>query len=503
MNYSYLYINKLIGEDRLDLFDQLKKSVEILNLVEKDYGSISLFIEPGDADVKDFSKKNGIFNREISLSRNYSKDGNISLIDILVEKIIQLKNFNQEQDTVLLDIDTVFKSSIPMNFWEDDRAVFWSAEYYITQFRNLDKVLPYIPWEEIDIKFTNDFIMYNTGVVYIPKKHRKEICEKALWITDYLNNGQFLPNDRFGNKLDEQIGLSIAVHDHYGKYGKIKTCEQYIHHYWDEKARGIKWWKNPKVEETNKVKSLPISAGIISWNSKESLKNTLNSYRKNGLFDIVDDFTILFQEASEEDKKLAQEFNIPYIALENNIGIGRGFIELCKNAKHPHILLLEHDWELTVDYETTRLRLESALEMLEDDTDVVRLRNRLNPGVPLFSYYACNGRELEHLDPIINLPGAHLHECVHWIENPDLKFPEHIFAEKGHYVTTSRYSNWTNNPCLYRTEFYIKTVSQFVNTGGLLLEPDISNWWARQNFKVSWGEGLFTHNDIDKYGKNS
>ena len=499
MNYSYLYFNKLQGQDRIDLFDQLQKSVEVLNSFEKNHGSITLFVDGYDKEIKEFSRAHGLFNKEITLSRNYSKDGNTALIDILVEKIIQLKDFNQDQDTVLLDVDTLFKSPLPENFWPEDQAVFWSAEYYITQFRNLDKVLPYLPWEEIGIEFDKSFIMYNTGVVYIPKKHRKEICEKALWIADYLNNGKFLPEDRHGNKLDEQIGLSIAVHHYYGKHGKIKTCEQYIHHYWDEKAKGIKWWKDTPV----KKEPLNISAGMISWRSKESLRNTLDSYKRNGLFDIVDDFTILFQEASEEDKQIAEEFNLPYIALDNNIGIGHGFVELCKKAKHPHVLLLEHDWELTVDAETTRLRLDAALDMLKGDTDVVRLRNRINPGLPLFSYHACKDRELEHTDPSIGLPGAHLHECVHWVEYPDYTFPGYIFAEKGHYVTTSRFSNWTNNPCLHRRDFYIELVSWFADKGGLLLEPDISNWWARQQFKVAWGEGLFTHNDIDKYGKNS
>ena len=491
------------GQDRVDLFDQLKKSVEILNQTEKDHGSITLFVDPSDTEVKDFAKSHGLFHKDISLSRNYTRDGNISLIDILVEKIIQLRDFNSNQDTVLLDVDTLFKDSVPENFWSKDQAVFWSAEYYITQFRNLDKVLPRLPWKEIGIDFNKDFIMYNTGVVYIPKQHRKEICEKALWITDYLNNGEFDPADRHGSKLDEQIGLSIAVHDYYGKYGNIKTCENIIHHYWEEKTKGIKWWAGADLTPKKTYKKLPISAGLISWKSNQSLRNTLESYKRNGLFEIVDDFTILFQEATEEDEQLANEYGIPYISLQENIGIGHGFVRLCKNAKHPHVLLLEHDWELTVDAETTELRLEAALEMLLGDTDVVRLRNRVNPGLPLFSYHACKDRELEHTDPTIGLPGAHLHECVHWVDYPDYQFPGYMFAEKGHYVTTSRFSNWTNNPCLHRRDFYIELVSWFADKGGLLLEPDISNWWARQQFKIAWGEGLFTHNDIDKHGKNS
>ena len=37
---------------------------------------------------------------------------------------------------------------------------------------------------------------------------------------------------------------------------------------------------------------------------------------------------ILFQEVSEQDKQIANHFGIPYIGLENNIGIGEGFIKI-------------------------------------------------------------------------------------------------------------------------------------------------------------------------------
>jgi hypothetical protein len=240
MNYAYIYVNKLQGDERLDLYGQLAKSIEVLKDKEKSHGSIHIYSDIGDQTAAELAKKEGCFNRPICLSRKYSD--NDSLIDILAEKIIQLKDFNNNQEVTLLDVDTLFLNSIPNDYWTLDTAVLWKAEYYITQFRNLDKVLPLIPWHEIDINFDSSFVMYNTGVVYIPKLHRKEICEKALWITDYLNNGTFKPEDRHGNKLDEQIGLSIAMHDMYGKYGKVKHCNHFIHHYWEEKTKGLKWW---------------------------------------------------------------------------------------------------------------------------------------------------------------------------------------------------------------------------------------------------------------------
>ena len=236
MNYGYLYVNKMQGQDRLDFFGQLKKSVSVLKNLESCPGSIHLFTDKNDTEIKNYADQQGIVNRPIELSRNYP-----GLIGILTEKIIQLRDFDPNKEVVLLDVDTVLIDNLPNDAW--NTAVLWKAEYYITQFRNLDQVLPTIPWHEIGIQFDQSFIMYNTGVVYIPKEHRKEICEKALWIVDKLNDGTRNPEHRYDSKLDEQIGLSIALHDRYGKHGNLKLCDHFIHHYWEEKTKNIRWWE--------------------------------------------------------------------------------------------------------------------------------------------------------------------------------------------------------------------------------------------------------------------
>jgi TPP-dependent pyruvate/acetoin dehydrogenase alpha subunit len=35
----------------------------------------------------------------------------------------------------------------------------------------------------------------------------------------------------------------------------------------------------------------------------------------------------------------------------------------------------------------------------------------------------------------------------------------------------------------------------------LLRQGKISKWWAKQNYKVAHGEGLFKHNDWKKFGR--
>ena len=104
------------------------------------------------------------------------------------------------------------------------------------------------------------------------------------------------------------------------------------------------------------MEKLPISIGILAWNSGQTLVNTLHSYFERQFLHQVNDVCILFQEFSQEDSQIAEHFNIPYIAKKDNIGIGQAFIELTEQAKTDNVLVLEHDWKLIEDKETTRKR---------------------------------------------------------------------------------------------------------------------------------------------------
>lgn len=1054
MNYAYLFVDNLNGHSYENGLNELRTSIATLKRFQQ-HDSIQVFNNETFGKNIDYFRKENVIHNHINLSRSYGKSDDKNPINILVEKIISLKNYNEDEDIVLLDIDTSFNTSIPEDFWDHNHIVLDNAEYYIMQWRNLDKVLPQIPWKQFDINFDSSFIMYNTGVIHIPKRFRKELCEKALSIVDYLNEN-FDPEERCGNKLDEQIALSIVCHDTFGKYGHIKLSNNYIHHHWEEKQNNIKWWEseefkqfkqqnyfyefseirdkkikiesslhlleeyfyslqeiinpectieigafeanfskqmkkkftcnvecwafeaNPynfdyfrnledfhslginyvnlaisdKTDEINfylqdkdkstgveinkivgnnsilnrndenisydsvavksmslddflykfnleksnksiwvdveganknvlmgafnsldnivsimievedkeywkdqwlshdvinflymkgfvpilkdfycltqynvifvkqeyyndptnkqkinnlienyyrdiefsseniktqsipnkksvlvtglwdinrenlngiwnrsydeylenfshlldtdndliifgdeklkeivfskrssentkfiiktsdwfrnreyfnliqknrlnpnwinqnewikdspqgsleyynpiimskmillneaitkddfgyenyywidggiriknhnynksliddisnytnflfitfpyegkevhgfdfgKMKSLtlespnmvsrggffgghknnivnisqlyyklliktlsegfmgteesiftillykypklidyyrldenangdpelffkkfkesndrkklfnkinkknlttnqyklPLSVGILSWNSNYTLKNTLEAYKSNGLFEIANDITLFFQECCEEDISIANEYKIPFIAYKENIGIGEAFIKLCQTAKTDNILLLENDWELIEDKTISFNRLKSGIDMLNDGYDCIRYRHRKTPGYPLYSKEPYCGSELNHYDNITDSVSPHLIECCHWIDDVDLHFPDKIQKVNDHYVTSSRWSCFTNNPCMYKKDFYLSKVKQFVSKSKLL-ENDISYWWVRQDFKVAWGEGLFKHNDIEKYG---
>ncbi|MCW4451895.1 hypothetical protein OK344_06690 [Kaistella sp. BT6-1-3] len=248
------------------------------------------------------------------------------------------------------------------------------------------------------------------------------------------------------------------------------------------------------------MNNFPVSIGILSWNSGKTLKNTLASYRKNGLLDLSEDITILFQEVSTEDKKLAKKFGINYIGLNENIGIGKGISKLIKNAKHETVLFLEHDWELIKNQKTVFSQLQEGLNMLENGFDIVRYRSRSNPGYPVHSMKH-KGKELDYYDTWHKVNAPHLLESLYWLD-PAEAFPDKIQKEGGFFVTNSRWANWTNNPFLLKKSFFKKNIQEIAEKSEHF-ERDIAEWWVNQNFKIAQGEGLFMHNDLKKHPKEN
>jgi hypothetical protein len=246
------------------------------------------------------------------------------------------------------------------------------------------------------------------------------------------------------------------------------------------------------------MNKLPISVGILAWNSGQVLVDTLTTYYNNGLLDMVNDVTILFQEVTPQDIQIATHFGIDCIGLQENIGIGKAFKRLTENSQADYILILEHDWNLIEDKETTYNTLKRSYQAIEMGMDVVRLRHRKNPGNPLFSIQY-KGRELTYYDDWHECQSPHLLDSIHWCD-ADIEFPEFIKKTEDMFWTTSRYGNWTNNPCLYKKQFYLDVIEPFMGEG-IDLERKIAYWWPRQDFKVGHNEGLFKHNDWQKYGK--
>lgn len=247
---------------------------------------------------------------------------------------------------------------------------------------------------------------------------------------------------------------------------------------------------------------IDLSIGIVAWKSGRVLENTLKSYKKAGMFELVDDIVILFQEFSQRDKRIALKYKVKYIAEKENIGIGKAFEKLTYNASKENILLLEHDWKLIEPMDVVINQLNDGIKLLNEGFHCIRYRHRVNYGYPHYSVIRYKaGEELAFYDKWIDLFHPHLLDSIHWQASPDKLWPDKIHKNGNMFTSDSRYANWTNNPCMYKKYFYLQTVKPFVGKG-ISLEENISYWWARQGFKVAHGNGLFKHNDEKKYPSN-
>ena len=91
---------------------------------------------------------------------------------------------------------------------------------------------------------------------------------------------------------------------------------------------------------------ISFAIGILSWKGYDSLENSLNSYKKNGLSNMTDHKFVCLPEYTEEGIKIAEKYNYKPILIKENLGILGGFKKLAKEMPKGPILLLENDLEL-------------------------------------------------------------------------------------------------------------------------------------------------------------
>jgi hypothetical protein len=254
-----------------------------------------------------------------------------------------------------------------------------------------------------------------------------------------------------------------------------------------------KHYLNLWQEYEQSIKSLPITVGILSWASHSTLRNTLQSYKDNGLFEVVQEVIIFFQEVSETDLAIAEEFGITnIISSGSNIGIGPAIVSLVEQARCPYIVFLENDWVLE---RNPKLILKDCVNALEDNKfDFIRLRDSYNPGDPLYTRQF-EGRELD-------CP-QHLLDAQHWLGHSlAWKYPDiaslYVAKSSSFVCTNSFYGSHTNNPAIFKKEFYLEHIAPFAGTG-VQLEGNIIDYWRSSNFKVAHNiPSLFTHQRIDR-----
>ena len=98
-------------------------------------------------------------------------------------------------------------------------------------------------------------------------------------------------------------------------------------------------------------------------------------------------------------------------------------------------MVIEHDWNLIEDKETTYNRLKSGLELLNRDFSVVRYRHRKKPGMFLIFHLDIREMNLITMMKKSRQKSPHLLDSVHWC-NPAESFPNHIKQSGEYFITT-------------------------------------------------------------------
>jgi hypothetical protein len=169
--------------------------------------------------------------------------------------------------------------------------------------------------------------------------------------------------------------------------------------------------------------------------------------------------------------------------------------------------------------------LEKNLELIETGKiDIMRLRSRWNPGDPfqdVCKYSKIHKPREIHPDfkehhkiaktsPIAKYlnpwKARKLASRALYIEkNPEQICPE-LHKEGDMYIGDSSVLNWTNNPVLMRRQLFLSLLdyadahpsSRTVHGFQDLEKPLNCRWWRRQHFRIGVGEGIFTHNRLDR-----
>ena len=264
----------------------------------------------------------------------------------------------------------------------------------------------------------------------------------------------------------------------------------------------------------NNSKLKNITIGILAWKSPKTIANTLESYKNNGLLKMVHPI-IYFQERTPEEDTLAKSYGInDIIGTDKNVGIIQSFMELINHTKTKYFIFAECDFELVNNQKRTAEILKECIDLMEKKgVDLIRLRDRENPGTPLGSHPINAG--LKSKDKLnhhpMNSNFTHKIESLHFLEHPEKKFPgvfEVIDYKHRWFKTSSDNSPWSNNVFITSVAFLKDSVFPALNgrsgvssngkDDDLFSKMEVYLGKELKGYTIAGGPGLFKHNRLDR-----
>jgi hypothetical protein len=219
--------------------------------------------------------------------------------------------------------------------------------------------------------------------------------------------------------------------------------------------------ENVEVTEGDVLKK-KLALVVVTWRAPLSLRHSLETWKANGLMDLVDEKMIFINSPQQVDYDLAKEYDLDvYITDERdgNIMAGPALTYLVGNTSADYVLFMEKDFALTSDKATSARELYHGMHMMARGVDVYRLRGTTDypaegmpdcctpatpPTCPFHSNWKSGGYFGDHMnwlllfcqkDPVESANGR-LVQCSKEPATPDA------------YCFGSGDTNWSNNPLI-------------------------------------------------------
>jgi hypothetical protein len=232
-----------------------------------------------------------------------------------------------------------------------------------------------------------------------------------------------------------------------------------------------------------------IDAIILTYNKPITLLLSLISNKSSGLLDYMNSVYVLSQEKNNYEFLICKLFNISYMSLEKNIGIGPGFSKLVEQSSSKNILVLENDWCNFCSIKWTKMHLDESVNLL-NEFNVVRLRSLEEPGYPVYSIHLKN----ESIESLSNKHKKFIGEYSYWRKSLIRKS---IFLENhGHIIINSSMCNFSFNPFIVNRKFFIRNISPIIIDNSRNVEASADEIWLLKEYKIAITKGLFTHCDF-------
>eukprot|EP01100_Stratorugosa_tubuloviscum_P004128 TRINITY_DN201_c1_g1_i1.p1 TRINITY_DN201_c1_g1~~TRINITY_DN201_c1_g1_i1.p1 ORF type:complete len:411 (+),score=223.20 TRINITY_DN201_c1_g1_i1:51-1283(+) len=245
---------------------------------------------------------------------------------------------------------------------------------------------------------------------------------------------------------------------------------------------------------------------VLCWNELDSLENSLKSWRSRGLLTYAKEVLLYFQEINDKKRELGQKYpNVRVLGTSENTNVAWALDYLVKESTTEYVLFLEKDWALVESFSIVKQQLDAGVELLKSGkADFIKFRSRWDAGFPNYAQSFYQGRE----DDVYKTQPNLLCNFYHWIQDPDWRWPDKFtrcMDSPVFYCIDSYYCNWTNNPAMWRKEWWIKWFSATaisLDRGHKHNWEGTLNWnnelWNSRAFVVAEGNGLFKHVEINE-----